>query len=56
MKQFSILILGAIIVTLGALMKIVYQSEYSNYVLSLGLLTEVIGIYSIIKYYNKSKA
>ncbi len=56
MKHFSIFLLGAIIVTLGALMKIVYQSEYSIYILSLGILTEIIGLYTVIKHYNKSKA
>lgn len=41
---------------LGALMKIIYQSEYSSYVLSLGMITEMIGLYTVIKHYNKSKA
>ncbi|WP_432672493.1 hypothetical protein [Flavobacterium sp. SM2513] len=55
MKTFiSLLIAGMLLVITGALLKIENTYEYSNYILGLGLILEIISVIGIIKGLRKS--
>ena len=49
MKTFiSLLIAGVLLVITGVLLKIENTYEYSNYILSLGMILEIISVFGII--------
>ena len=49
MKTFiSLLIAGMILVITGALLKIENTYQYSNYILGLGMILEIISVFGII--------
>lgn len=49
MKTFiTLLIAGVLLVITGVLLKIENTYEYSNYILSLGMILEIISVFGII--------
>jgi hypothetical protein len=54
-KYLTILIIGMIIVIIGALMKINNSFVYSNYLLIIGMILELISVFGIVKEYKKAK-
>jgi hypothetical protein len=56
MKTYIILlIIGMIVVIIGAFLKINRVSEYSNYLLSLGMILELISVFGIVKSFKNRK-
>jgi hypothetical protein len=54
-KYITLLIVGMIIVIIGALLKIDNSFEYSNFLLSLGMILELISVFGIVKSYRNRK-
>jgi Na+/alanine symporter len=56
MKTYIILlIIGMIVVIIGVFLKINRVSEYSNYLLSLGMILELISVFGIVKSFKNRK-
>lgn len=55
MKTYiSLLIVGMIIAIIGAFLKIGNSYEYSNYLLILGMILELISVFGIVKAVRKN--